>query len=70
MNEFVHSCDASATYPTNLISHNEYQHTLHNYVQILDERQDQLFGPEGKASLDFWDLDDGASSPCCNECLH
>ena len=62
MNDFVHSCNAAATYPKNLISHSEYQHTLQAYVQRLDEREHELFGSEDNAAIDFWDLDDGAAS--------
>ena len=61
MNDFVRSCNAAATYPKNLIFSGEYQHTLQNYVDQLDMREGNLFGPRDKASLDFWDLDDGAT---------
>lgn len=62
MNDFVHSCNAAATYPKNLVSHGEYQHTLQSYVDRLDSREGNLFGSEYNASLDFWDLEDGAAS--------
>lgn len=61
MNDFVHSCDAAATYPQNLISPNEYQHTLKSYIDDLNLREKYLFGSEDKAALEFWDLDDGAT---------
>ena len=64
MDDFIHSCDAAATYPKNLISHGEYQHTLQNYVDRLDSRERQLLGSEASASLEFWDLDDEAASNC------
>ena len=62
MNDFIYSCTAAASYPRNLISHREYQHTLDNYVKELDQRDSQLFGSESNAVLDFWDLADGAPS--------
>ena len=62
MNDFIHSCNAAATYPKNLISHGVYLHTLQSYVDRLDSREGNLFGSENNASLDFWDLDDGAAS--------
>ena len=64
MNDFIHSCNAAATYPKNLVSRGEYQHTLQNYVNHLDSRESNLFGSEDKASLEFWDLVDGATSTC------
>lgn len=69
MNEFIQSCNAVATYPKNIISHHEYQHTLQNYVDRLDRREAELFGAEDRASLHFWDLCDGALGPCCREAL-
>ena len=62
MNDLVNSCNAAATYPKNLISPGEYQHSLHNYVHQLDERERQLFDIDDKAALDFWDLNDGTAS--------
>lgn len=62
MNHFASSCDAAATYPKNLISPNEYQHTLQGYVDELNVREEKLFDIDDKAALDFWDLDDGAAS--------
>jgi hypothetical protein len=64
MNDFVNSCNAAATYPKNLISPDEYQHSLQNYVDQLDERESQLFDADDKATLDFWDLDDEAAGTC------
>ena len=61
MNDFIHSCNAAATYPKNLLSPGEYQHTLQGYVDRLNQREKELFGSEDKAALDFWDLDDGAT---------
>lgn len=63
MNDFIHSCNAAATYPKNLISPREYQHTLQSYVDHLDarEKDEDLFGDENQAALEFWDLDDGAT---------
>lgn len=62
MNDFIHSCDAAPTYPKNLISPGEYRHTIQSYVELLDNREKNLFDVESKASLDFWDLDDGDAS--------
>lgn len=62
MNDFVHSCNAAPTYPKNLISPGEFQHSLQNYVNQLDERDALLFDVENKAALDFWELDDGHAS--------
>jgi hypothetical protein len=61
MNDFIHSCNAAATYPKNLISTEEYQHNLQSYADQLDQREVQLFSVEDKAHLGFWDLDEGAS---------
>ena len=59
MNDFAHSCNAADTYPKNLISSGAYQHTLQNYVDRLDERDNKLFvDVEDEAVLDFWELDD------------
>ena len=72
MNDFIQSCKLATTYPKNLISpgeHQGYQHTLQNYVDNLDSREKELFGPEDKASLDFWDLDDGTTSECTRQDL-
>ena len=72
MNDFIQSCKLATTYPKNLISpgeHQGYQHTLQNYVDNLDSRENELFGPEDKASLDFWDLDDGATGECTRQDL-
>lgn len=62
MNDLVHSCNAAPTYPKNLISSGEYQHTLQNYVRQLDEHDTQLFDVEDQAALDFWELHDGLAS--------
>ena len=62
MNDLVHSCNAAPTYPKNLISSGEYQHTLQNYVRQLDEHDTQLFEVEAQAALDFWELHDGLAS--------
>lgn len=62
MNDFVHSCNAAATYPKNLIFPGEYQHRLQNYVDHLDKHEAQLFDAESKGRLHFWDLDDGLAS--------
>lgn len=67
MNDFIRSCDAAATYPLNLISPGEYKHALQSYVDHLDQQEEQLFGAENKAALDFWDLDDGATGICYNQ---
>ena len=70
MNDFIQSCRLATTYPKNLISPGEYrgyQHTLQNYVDKLDSREEELFGPEDKATLDFWDLDDRATRECCRQ---
>jgi hypothetical protein len=64
MDDFVNSCNAAATYPKNLISPGEYQHSLQSYRDQLDEREKQLFDVETKATLDFWELDDGTASTC------
>lgn len=64
MNDFVNSCNAAATYPKNLISPGEYQHSLQNYVDQLDDRERQLFDVDDKAALDFWDLDNETASTC------
>lgn len=72
MNDFIQSCQLATTYPKNLISPGEfqgYQHTLQNYVNNLDSRENELFGPEDKASLDFWDLDDGTPGKCYRQDL-
>lgn len=61
MNDFIHSCNAAATYPQNLISSEEYQHNLQEYVEQLNQREPELFDTEDKAYLEFWDLDEGAS---------
>lgn len=62
MNDFVHSCHAAPSYPKNLISPGEYQHSLQNYVSQLDEHNTQLFDVEDKAALAFWELNDGLAS--------
>lgn len=62
MNELVNSCNAAATYPKNLISPGEYQHSLQTHLDQLDERESQLFDVDNKAALDFWDFDDGTAS--------
>lgn len=62
MDDFVNSCNAAATYPKNLISPGEYQHSLQSYRDQLDEREKQLFDVESKATLDFWELDDGTAN--------
>ena len=70
MNDFIQSCKLASTYPKNLISPGEYggyQHTLQNYVDKLDSREKELFGPEDKATLDFWDLEDGNTRNCCRQ---
>lgn len=67
MNDFIHSCNAAATYPKNLISPSDYQHTLQRYVNDLDEREARLFGVEDRATVNFVDLDDGATSTSCDE---
>lgn len=67
MNDFIHSCNAAATYPKNLIFPGEYQHALQTYVNNLDLHEDELFGAEDRAALDFWDLDDGATGTCYND---
>ena len=70
MDDFIRSCRAAAIYPMNLISPGEYrgyQHTLKNYVDVLDSRESKLFGPEDEASIDFWDLNDGATGKCCRQ---
>lgn len=69
MNDFIHSCNAAATYPKNLISPREYQHTLQSYVDHLDarEKDEDLFGDENQAALEFWDLDDGATGTRYNQ---
>jgi len=64
MNDLVNSCGAAATYPANLISPSDYQHTLQTYVDHLDKREGELFDTEDKAALDFWDLDEGATGNC------
>ena len=61
MNDFIDSCNAAGTYPKNLISPREYQHTLQRYVDHLDQCEEDLFGLEDKAALEFWDLEDGAT---------
>ena len=67
MNDFVRSCNAAATYPKNLVSPGEYQHTLQSYVDHLDVREKDLFGVESNAALDFWDLDDGTTGSCYSQ---
>lgn len=62
MNHFINSCNAATTYPKNLISPSEYQHTLQTYVDELNVREEKLFDTDDKAALDFWDLGDGAAS--------
>ncbi len=64
MDDWVNSCHAAATYPQNLISPGEYQHSLQSYQDQLDEREKQLFDVDSKAALDLWELDDGAASTC------
>ena len=68
MNDFVHSCNAAASYPKNNISrsvYRGYQHSLQAYVDHLDLHANDLFGPEDKAALDFWDLTDGNTGTRC-----
>lgn len=62
MNEFIQSCNTSAIYPKNLIFPAEYQHSLQNYVDQLRLREKELFVCNDTAALDFWELDDEATS--------
>jgi hypothetical protein len=62
MNDLINSCNAATTYPKNLTSPNNYQHTLQEYVDLLDQRGGELFDVEDVAALDFWELDENASS--------
>jgi hypothetical protein len=69
MNDLIHSCRAAATYPKNIISPGEYQHSLQAYLDQLDRREAELFDSEDKAVLDFWDLEDGATGRCQSWCI-
>jgi hypothetical protein len=54
MDRLVHSNDAAAEYPKNLVYRQADEHALNQYVKHLDYREDHLFGHESNAAVHFW----------------
>lgn len=66
MERLIESCNMSKNYPTNLLNHNHYKHTLEAYIQRLNEDEDRLFHDSSKTQLYLWEMKDLTRGMCIN----
>ena len=61
---FTKSCDLADSYPTNLVRQETFvDYSLTDYQDRLNDRAGELFSPEDKGYLRFWQYsDDGQST--------
>jgi hypothetical protein len=60
---FIESCDHADIYPTNLVKQETFvDYNLTDYQERLNDRASELFSPEDKGYLRFWNYDDEEQS--------
>ena len=55
---FIESCDHADNYPINLVGQETFvDYNLTDYLERLNDRASELFSPEDKGYLRFWNYD-------------
>lgn len=55
MDQLCIACANHKDYPANILSHNQYNYVIEEYIQKLNEQENRLFCDEGSAGLDPWE---------------